>query len=738
MKVPLIGISSPYTINLETGDLQAVMYCNGKKDVAKIPYQPYCYVPDDEGTEYRLTGKEGLMKLRKQHYRAGEELPKTVIVDGDRENVMDRLLIEHPDFFYNYANTDPVRSLCFDIETHSPDGSFPFGERYPVVAIGIVTSTGEREVFLWDGESDRKVLTDFAKYVQDYDPDIMYGYNLIGYDIPQILHRASFHGLRNYKKLLNRDGTNYGYTPPKDNKDLRMKAGGRIIFDVLRHTRRDYALSGQGRGLKAVSRHFGLDPIELDFGEKGLLDYPLSEIHDYVLSDVDCTKYLFDHYYPQVEFTAELLGVPLEAYVNSPNSYVTKILQGRKLYEQGIITEDINRDRHPEIYKDDKGNFQAAHIELYEPGYHQNNYKIDFASFYPSIAMALNLGPDTTRIVGYEEYKEEIDFDGSFIYIPDNKIGKRVKIEIDTDRKSGLYEMCKQFKEMRAPYKAQKTREAKSKSNALKIMVNTFYGANTNPYINYGDMATGIAITSMARFLLLSAINLIRKKYGEKSVVYCHTDGINTNVDVDEVWLTNRLRLILENKIPFADSKWIDMDKDVYKEGFWVQIGNYVLRNEDGTLTKHGSTFKASTRSTFYKDTLEKIIEGRLANKINQPFIDSLYEFEDVELETFLQHRKLNRPIEDYVSETDMLIGLTEQGKAVGIEPLEGTRYSYYKTKSGYTIQEMVKDKSELDVKYYWDIISRQLDKFSLKTWVKKNPPLTLIDKKQKSLMEWL
>ena len=69
---------------------------------------------------------------------------------------------------------------------------------------------------------------------------------------------------------------------------------------------------------------------------------------------------------------------------------------------------------------------------------------------------------------------------------------------------------------------------------------------------------------------------------------------------------------------------------------------------------------------------------------------------------------------------------------------MEGTRYSYYKTKSGYTIQEMVKDKSELDVKYYWDIISRLLDKFSLKTWIKKNPPLTLIDRKQQSLMEWL
>ena len=738
MKVPLIGITSPNTINLETGEQQAILYLNGKKVVVKTPYEPYCYVPDEKGEQYRLTGKEGLMNLRKQPYRAGEELPKSVMIDGGRENVMDRLVIEHPEFFYQYANTEPVRSLCFDIETHSPDGSFPFGEKYPVVAIGIVTSTGEREVFLWDGESDEKVLKDFAVFIQEYDPDIIYGYNLIGYDIPQILHRASFHGMRNYKKLLNRDGSNYGWTQPKESKDLRMKVGGRIIFDVLRYTRRDYALSGMSRGLKAVSRHFGLTPIELDFSENDLLDYSLSEIHDYVLSDVDSTKFLFEHYYSQVEYIAELLGVPLETYINSPNAYVTKVLQGRSLFEQNIITPDINKDRHPEIYKSEKGNFQAAHIELYEPGYHEKNYKLDFSSFYPSVAMALNLGPDTTRIVGYEEYKPYIECKDNFIYVPDNKVNKRLKIEVDIDRKSSLYQMSKKFKEMRAPYKALKTREAKSKSNALKIMVNTFYGANTNPYINYGDMGVGIAITSVARYLLVQAITLIRSKYGRRSVVYCHTDGINTNIDVDVLWLTKRLRLILENEIPFADTQWIDMDKDIFKEGYWVQIGNYVLRNEDGSLTKHGSTFKASTRSKFYGKNLDRIIEGRLANKINQEFIDSLYDFEEVRLEDFLQRRSLNRPLEDYVSQTDMMIGLTEQGKGIGIEPLVGTTYQYYRTKGNYTLKELVKDKSELDVRYYWDIISNQLRNFGLDEWIKKVPPITIIDKKQKSLMDWI
>ena len=739
MKVPLIGICSPNTVNLETGNLQSIMWRNGKKESHVVPYKPYCYVPDTEtGKQYNRTGKEGSILLRKEYYRAGEELPSSLILDGGREQIMDRLLIEHPDYFYEFANDQPVKSLCFDIETHSPDGSFPFGENYPVVAIGIVTSTGEREVYLWDGEDDKQVLIDFAKFVKDYDPDIIYGYNLVGYDIPQILYRAAFHGIRNYKKLLNRDGSDYGWQPQRDSDDLRMRAGGRVVLDLLRHTRLDYALSGLPRGLKPVSRYFGLEPIELDFSEKDLLDYSLSEIHDYVLSDVDCTKYLFDHYYPRLEFTAEFIGVPLDTYINAPSSYVTKILQGRALFKEEIVTSDINRDRHPEIYKSDKGNFQAAYIDLFEPGFHAKNIKVDFASFYPSIAMALNLGPDTTKIVGYDEYSDKLEYKNGNLYIPDNRIGKRVKVSIDNNKRSCLYDMCKQFTELRKPFKEMGTKEGDSKSNALKIMVNTFYGANTNPYLNYGDMSVGITITAVARFLLTTGIELIRKKYGDKAVVYCHTDGINTNCDIDVDWLTKRLRLILEATIPNVESNWISLDKDVFREGIWIQIGNYVLRNEDGSVTKHGSTFKASTRSKFYKSILNILIDARLDNRVTNTFIDELYNFDDLPMETFIQRRTLNRKFEDYKSETDMMIPLVKQGIEVGIQPEIRTTYEYYKTKDGYRIKEIVNSKTDLDVSYYWNIVTKLLDKFGLAHYVKKKPPLTLLDRKQQSLMDWV
>jgi len=741
MKVPLIASINKRTIDLKTKKLKVKMYRNGQAEAVESPYVPYFYTEDKEGETKKLIASDETVQLKKHLYIPGKDhIPTHALFDGGREALLERLCIEHPTFFANYPNDKDVKCLVFDIETHSPDGTFPFGERYPIVAIGIVTSTGERTVLLWDGEDDKKLLWDFAKFVQDYDPDIITGWNLVGYDIPQILHRVRYNHINEtqYKKFLNRDNSDWGYEPPKDNRELKMNAGGRIVLDLLRWARLDYSLSGLPRGLKQVSQAFGLNPIELDFAEKNLLDYPLQEIHDYVLSDVDCTMFMYKHYFPQIQYVAEVLCVPLATYVNAPSSYITKILQGRSLYEQGIVSLNKNKERHPEIFRYDKGNYQAAHIELYRRGFEANNYKVDFSSFYPSISMALNLGPDTTIIKGYDDYKEEIEYKDGLLYIPDNKVGKRLMVEIDNSKKSCLYNMCEVFKEMRKPYKLGTTKEDKSKSDALKIMVNTFYGANANPYVSYGDMGVGITITAVARWLLLSAVDVIRSRYGEDAVVYVHTDGINTNVDVDVKWLTNRLRRIFKYHIPKAEVKHISMDKDTFKEGVWIQVGNYILRNLDGSVTKHGSTFKSKSRSRFYNKVLDKLADARLNNTITSSFIDKLYDLEEYILEDFIMRRSTNKGYDDYKTETDLTVQLMNLGKQIGMEPAEGTTYFYAKTKEGYRLKEQIKSIDEIDITYYWDTVSNLIKKFGLEDYVKKKPPLTLLDKKQQSLAEWI
>jgi len=111
---------------------------------------------------------------------------------------------------------------------------------------------------------------------------------------------------------------------------------------------------------------------------------------------------------------------------------------------------------------------------------------------------------------------------------------------------------------------------------------------------------------------------------------------------------------------------------------------------------------------------------------------------DDYELEDFLQRRTMNRNKDDYKSENDLIVQMITQGEEIGINPEIGTTFSYYKTKNGYKIEQLVHNKVDLDVKYHWDVITKLLKKFKLDDWCKKNPPLTLIDSKQKSLMEFV
>ena len=98
----------------------------------------------------------------------------------------------------------------------------------------------------------------------------------------------------------------------------------------------------------------------------------------------------------------------------------------------------------------------------------------------------------------------------------------------------------------------------------------------------------------------------------------------------------------------------------------------------------------------------------------------------------------MNRGYDDYKSDTDLMVNLMNQGKKVGIEPSEGTTFFYAKTKEGYKLKETIKNIEEIDITYYWDTVSNLLKKFGLEEYVKKKPPLTMLDKKQQSLAEWI
>ena len=98
----------------------------------------------------------------------------------------------------------------------------------------------------------------------------------------------------------------------------------------------------------------------------------------------------------------------------------------------------------------------------------------------------------------------------------------------------------------------------------------------------------------------------------------------------------------------------------------------------------------------------------------------------------------MNRNIEDYVGENDLIVQLAKQGKKLGMRTGPGTTFYYYKTKEGYKVEESVESLGEIDIKYHWDIINNLLKKFSLDSWIRKKPNLTVVDRNQQSLLEFV
>ena len=98
----------------------------------------------------------------------------------------------------------------------------------------------------------------------------------------------------------------------------------------------------------------------------------------------------------------------------------------------------------------------------------------------------------------------------------------------------------------------------------------------------------------------------------------------------------------------------------------------------------------------------------------------------------------MNQNIVDYKNENDLVVQLATKAKSEGQKVKIGSSFYYYKTNGGVELEGNVESIDDIDIKYHWNIISNLLQKFDLKQWVNKKPPLTALDRKQQSLLEFV
>ena len=128
----------------------------------------------------------------------------------------------------------------------------------------------------------------------------------------------------------------------------------------------------------------------------------------------------------------------------------------------------------------------------------------------------------------------------------------------------------------------------------------------------------------------------------------------------------------------------------------------------------------------------------RTDNTISNDFIKDLYDFENYEVSDFVQARSMNQALSDYKNENDLVVQLANKAKEQGQKVKIGSTFYYYKTNGGVELEGNVEDIDDIDIKYHWNIISSLLQKFNLGQWVNKKPPITTLDRKQQSLLEFV
>ena len=152
----------------------------------------------------------------------------------------------------------PFINLSFDIECFAEKG-FPDPKKNPVIMISsVIEEFGEikdkykkvcfmvnscnkiKDCEIFCFKTEREMLEAWSKFIVIVDPDVITGYNIIGFDFPYILKRSEKLDIKNFFYFSKCKNDKVSYTKIVSNKkamgkrdSYKIKINGRIIMDLF-------------------------------------------------------------------------------------------------------------------------------------------------------------------------------------------------------------------------------------------------------------------------------------------------------------------------------------------------------------------------------------------------------------------------------------------------------------------------------------------------------------------------
>ena len=423
------------------------------------------------------------------------DIPACVRVHGKAVDPEGRyitsLFVEAERFEPCESFTPPLTILSFDIENSIKDGHL-----YCLAAC-VFDGKGTRN-FILDGP-EKKIIQGFVDLIVKEDPDVITGYNIDNYDFPLLERRAPMHGIPELR--IGRDRSR-----PVHIYDQFWRLDGRVIADAWWSAK-----------IEIHPKQETLDFVARQLLGEGKMDVDRAHIDEEWEKDAERVK---TYCLKDAELALRVLLKVRRLEKCLDMSTVSKlplddVLNGRtsNLIDSILIRRADRAKVGVPMMRTKQGgeSIEGGYVHSLAPGLYDWVAVLDFRSQYPSIIIEKNICFTT------------LSDEGGTV----SPIGVKF---LSREQREGLLprilqELMDERREIRRKMQADPERRTyyDGLQNAVKVLMNAFYGVLASSFYRFTDPKIGASITAFARENIKGVISQLEAE-GVR-VLYADTDS---------------------------------------------------------------------------------------------------------------------------------------------------------------------------------------------------------------------
>ena len=686
------------------------------------------------------------------------------------------------------APNAPLRYLAFDIEC-LVDGGMPTPDHSPIIMISLAFRpdyTGETLVLVakkadgngadGDGiesfDDEAGMLNRFFEIVRDYDPDVILGYNSNEFDFPYITKRVEVLEARGEKLRADIGRDDRAVFCRKIGNTTRVNVTGRIVADVLPLIRREYSIKQYT--LKNVAQTL-LDIEKFDVSVRQMAEYwnddgeKLAEFIEYARRDaVLALRLLLDlRLLDKYVALAQVSGALFQDVLYGGQSSMVENLLLREFGKRNrvIPPKPVHEGRYnaPDELKG------GAVLEPVR-GLQKDAVVLDYKSLYPTIMMAHNLcystvitGNNTNTNAGSDSDSDSKTRVQGTIRAPSG--GEFVPAEVYQGIVPGILEDLldrrTETKKLMRSADGDEYVVLNATQNALKILLNSFYGYSGYARARLYSLVLANAVTSFGRKNIIDTKDLIDKTiktvrlpdghefalsviYGDTDSVFVRITSQNGEISLDDAESIGKMvAAMVSEKLP--DPMELEFES-IARRAIFIAKKRYALWVFEKTGAGDGwkDSIKVKGMETVRRDwcgltskTLNKVLElvlkdGRVEESVEyvRGVVDRVRNL-DVRtdsgiMDELILTRKYNKKEESYKSKQPHITVVEKIRQRGGAVPSIGDRVPFVIVAGKGQFVDSAEDPEyvrehnlSLDVDYYikkqiWPPVERILREFGV------------------------